>query len=139
VPVQCLINHKKSPHAFFIWKVLSHFKGTRSLGEEMPRKKEGGMPWYVWLLLFILFLLLLKVFKVLPDPIEIETLASIGAAISVVGCFAWLFNKMFGFERRISTVETKLDGMRKDIDELKKDTREIRDSINKIKGKFNIT
>ena len=109
------------------------------MGEEMPKKKkEEGTPWYVWLFLFVLFLLLLKVFKVLPDPIEIETLASIGAAISVVGCFAWLFNKMFGFERRLSKVETKLDGIQKDVDELKRDTREVRDSINQIKGKFNI-
>jgi hypothetical protein len=115
-------------------------KAEGILGEEMPKKKkeEEATPWYIWLLLFVLFILLLKVFRVLPDPIEIELIAGIGASLTVVGCFAFLFSKMFSFENRLSKTETKIETIVKDVTELKVDSKQIRDTLNQIKGKLKI-
>jgi len=104
----------------------------------MPRRKEEGTPWYTWLLLLIMFILLLKVFRVLPDPVEIEVIAGVGASLTVVGSFAFLFNKMFGFEKRLSAVETRIETIMADVAELKTDFKQMRDSINQIKGKLKI-
>ena len=105
-----------------------------------PRpKKEEGAPWYIWALLGLLAILLLKTFRVLPDPPEyLEILAGIGATVGVVGSFGILFNKMFGFENRLSTAETKLETISKDITEVKNDFKEIRDTMNQIKGKLGL-
>ncbi len=97
------------------------------------------MPWYIWVLLVILFLLLLKVFRVLPDPPEyLEIIAGIGASVGVVGSFATLFTKMFSFEKRLSTVEAKIEIIMKDIAEIKTDFKEMRSIIDRIKGKRGI-
>jgi hypothetical protein len=109
------------------------------MGEEMPKRKEEGKPWGTYILLLIMFVLLLKVFKVLPDPVEIELIAGIGASLTVTGSFAFLFSKMFSFEKRISVVETKTETIQKDITELKNDFKQIRDSLNQIKGKLHIS
>jgi len=64
---------------------------------------------------------LLKAFRVLPDtPEYLEIVAGIGASIGVVGSLAFLFNTMFGFQKRLSIVETEIKTIKEDIAELKR-------------------
>jgi hypothetical protein len=102
------------------------------MGETMPRRKkeEEGTPWYVWVLLGLLFLVLLKVFRVLPDPPEyLEILAGIGAAVGVVGSFGTLFNAMFGFQKRLSVVETETKTIKEDVAEIRNDVKKIKEKL----------
>ena len=85
----------------------------------------------------MLFILLLKAFRILPDPPEyLEVVAGVGATIGVLGGQAWIFNKIFTLDGRLSALESKSEALEERLDEALNRLGKIEDRVSRLDDEF---